>query len=83
MFRKTETPSLSSSLVLFPFHPKSVLLSSMYILLSNSLGIRVGRSEATRHGFGTEAYRDRAGARKHHHVSVCVLLQKIWRTYEL
>lgn len=33
------------------------------------VGVCVRRSEASSHGHGTEAYRDRAGAREHHHVS--------------
>lgn len=33
------------------------------------VGVRVGRSEASSHDHGSEAYRDRAGAREHHYVS--------------
>lgn len=47
----------------------------MYISLLNS-GIRVGRSEASRHDHGSEAYRDRARAREHHHVSFCFAISQ-------
>lgn len=33
------------------------------------VGVRIGRSEASSYDHGSEAYRDRAGAREHHHVS--------------
>jgi len=63
MFQKTGTPSL------VPFSPgyftrqqprQSVPLSGVHLAFT---GVRVGRSEASCHGHGTEAYRDRAGSR--------------------
>lgn len=33
------------------------------------VGVRVGRSEAGRYSYGTEAYRDRTGTREYHYVS--------------
>lgn len=65
---------LSLSLSLFPFH-STICSAIQYVYLAiEFVGVRVGRSEANHHGYGTEAYRDRAGARKHHHVSVCVCI---------
>lgn len=40
------------------------------------VGVRVGRSEASGHGHGSEARRDRAGAREHHYVSFCLAISR-------
>lgn len=67
MFQRAETPP--TSLISLGANLDSLFCHPACISLLVLVGVRVGRSEASCHGHGSEAYRDRAGAREHHYVS--------------
>lgn len=74
MLQKTETPTPDVDL-------DSIPLSDVHNSLTNSVGVRVGRSEAGRHGHGTQAHRDRVSAREYHRVSFYFALSRVNTEY--